>query len=204
MHLITMAAAVAAAATAGSAPAEAPQWARRPVVDEADYPPRARRDEQSGIAVVKCDVSAKGVLENCATLYEAPEGYGFGDSAVRAVKRSRIKLPSGRPMEGSAVSVPLKFDSNLGLMLARYEGVRTCYGALASVGEGTRPAPLETSEALLFATAVKVELAKLNARPEVMEMDLAEARRTGNADPALRERCLKAAADAFAAAAKTP
>jgi protein TonB len=67
-------------------------WVETP---RADYPEAAVMS-QIGMASVRlaCIVPADGRLEECRVLYEAPEGLGFGRSALAAVRNSRVALPA--------------------------------------------------------------------------------------------------------------
>ena len=88
------------------------QWqvVPRPVGDE--FPPKALDEGVSGSATVSCDATSEGVIEACVIISETPEGYGFGQSAVRIVQRGRL-VPSadGQPYEGFHITVPFNLGT---------------------------------------------------------------------------------------------
>lgn len=107
--------AVAAALAAAPEPEldTAPDWLRRPNMDEIAeyYPVTANRLHLPGYAVIACRTTKAGGLGDCRPVYESPEGLGFGASAVRMSVVMRMKLGTikGEPVE-SAVRVPIRFS----------------------------------------------------------------------------------------------
>lgn len=90
-----------------------PQWIRRPVALESDYPARALDQEVEGSATVRCLVEDTGRLTGCEVLRETPEGYGFGQAAIRAASRARISPESLRQASpGRTVMVRIDFRPN--------------------------------------------------------------------------------------------
>src|SRR5436190_23078473 len=97
--------AAGAASAAPTGPVTDPLWEDLKVYPgelEKYFPAAARQAGESGAAAVECTVSSKGSLEVCKVLREAPEGKGFGDSAVKVASRFRMKTVtrSGAPAVG--------------------------------------------------------------------------------------------------------
>ena len=90
-----------------------PHWKRRPKPEDLKrvYPPRAKAERISGRAVIICDVTLEGLLANCQTSQETPEGYGFGEAAIKlaAVIRMTPMKIDGKPSEGGKVTLPIVF-----------------------------------------------------------------------------------------------
>jgi len=76
-------------------------------------PQAARRARQSGRGSVSCVIRADTRLEACRVVSETPEGFGFGDAALRIVPQYfRFRPPttaSGRVVEGFRVTVFVQF-----------------------------------------------------------------------------------------------
>jgi protein TonB len=90
-----------------------PQWVRRPSGRDfaREYPERALEREREGRVVLACVVAADGTI-NCNVASEEPEGWGFGQAALR-ISRSFQMAPmtvDGRPTGGGRVSVPIRFQ----------------------------------------------------------------------------------------------
>jgi protein TonB len=87
---------------ANGVPLSKVEWVRRPNPSPENFPPAAARANKSGIATVECKITAKGTMDACTVLYEAPEGFGFGEAAVRVAKRFQIKptTTNGDSVEG--------------------------------------------------------------------------------------------------------
>ena len=71
-------------------PTSGPVWESRPQQRASEYPNRAMRQGLSGSAVVTCQFGADARPDNCETVSETPEGYGFGSAAVGIVERGRF------------------------------------------------------------------------------------------------------------------
>jgi TonB family protein len=93
---------------------EHPQWARLPTADQlADlFPARARAELMPGEAKIRCEAKTDGTLANCLTLFEAPEGMGFGDATLRAARFFGVKPETldGKPVAGGMVTIPLRWQ----------------------------------------------------------------------------------------------
>ncbi len=75
------------------------------------YPPWAQEKGRGGAARIQCTVSAQGTAENCHVLSETPQGYGFGQAALKAAKYFRFtpELVDGQPTGGAKIMLPLNF-----------------------------------------------------------------------------------------------
>jgi len=92
---------------------ENPTWDRKPSGDDVAryYPDRALRQEVDGRATISCSVKANGTVTGCVVVSESPEGYGFGDAAIKLSSRFRMKPKrvDGSPVEGGTVRIPIVF-----------------------------------------------------------------------------------------------
>jgi TonB family protein len=77
----------------------------------ADYPNKARAWNVNGQVRLRCRVKADGTLSDCFTLFEAPEGYGFGRATLDAAQYFRMKptTPDGKSVEGGMVDIPIRW-----------------------------------------------------------------------------------------------
>lgn len=76
------------------------------------YPPQAAdADVQAGLGVADCLVGPEGALTDCRVGRASPEGFGFGEAAVRVVSVMHMDIwtPEGRPTAGARVKVPVQF-----------------------------------------------------------------------------------------------
>lgn len=76
-------------------------------------PPEARRARRAGRGAVSCVIRSDNRLEDCRVVEEQPDGFGFGEAAVRVAETYfRWRPPtsaSGRPVEGVRVTVFVNF-----------------------------------------------------------------------------------------------
>jgi protein TonB len=74
------------------------------------YPARAAATNITGMAVVNCNVSASGKLDQCIVVKEEPPSEGFGQAAVIMVE-CLMKPKPGRPVDKTGqVDIPIRFD----------------------------------------------------------------------------------------------
>jgi TonB family protein len=58
------------------------------------YPDRAQRMNIGGAAQIDCAADAQGVLSDCKVLSEAPEGWDFGQAALKAARAGALRRTS--------------------------------------------------------------------------------------------------------------
>ena len=78
-----------------------PRWVRQPRDLARYYPARALARGETGSVLLNCRVDVGGAL-HCAVVSETPEGWGFGDAALRIAQDYRM-VPAtrdGRTVEG--------------------------------------------------------------------------------------------------------
>lgn len=92
-----------------------PQWVRRPSGEQLmrAYPDRALNANVSGSATLSCGVRADGTMTGCTVVSESPGNYGFGRAAMSLSRDFRIspRTVDGRPVEGSRVTIPIRFNA---------------------------------------------------------------------------------------------
>lgn len=121
-----------------------PEWAKKPTGDQmySALSRQARADDMAGWAVIRCFVTAKGMLTQCVTIAESSERYEFGKSALRLAPLFRIKpaMRDGAPVDGGDILVPMVFGSaKMGAPKASYAPGRPSF-RLTPVAEGKRGA----------------------------------------------------------------
>ncbi len=92
-----------------------PEWAALPSAAQFQgaFPEAAAK---AGVlkarAAMTCKVGADGGLSGCASVFEEPTGYGFGDQTLPLAPLFRVKLwgGDGRPVVGGTVRVPIRYD----------------------------------------------------------------------------------------------
>ncbi|MBI3439995.1 MAG: energy transducer TonB [Proteobacteria bacterium] len=87
-------------------------WLQRPGARDFDrfYPDRARDRDQEGRVSLDCLVSADGRI-SCSVISEDPQGWGFGEAALRISQSFRMaaQTSDGRPTSGGRIRVPIAF-----------------------------------------------------------------------------------------------
>lgn len=90
-----------------------PDWARLPSADQVNrvYPKQALREKVQGRVTLRCQVTKTGALTECHVLSETPEGYGFGEAALKLSKMfaMRPQTVDGAPVGGAVVNIPIPF-----------------------------------------------------------------------------------------------
>lgn len=88
-------------------------WLERPGARDYSryYPPRAMDRGQGGTVVLDCLVSADGRI-SCSVVSEDPDGWGFGEAAMRISRsfRAAAQTSDGRATSGGRVRVPIRFQ----------------------------------------------------------------------------------------------
>lgn len=63
------------------------------------YPAEAVEMEQSGTAVLDCQVGLESRPENCAVVHETPEGFYFGRASLRMIPQFVVSRPDGQALQ---------------------------------------------------------------------------------------------------------
>jgi periplasmic protein TonB len=89
-----------------------PDWVRKPNGKDFEryYPARALDREKEGRVVLDCLVNENGSI-NCRVSSETPEGWDFGDAALKIARSFQMspKMVDGSPTSGGRVTVPIVF-----------------------------------------------------------------------------------------------
>jgi len=89
------------------------QWVRRPSSQDFNryYPDRARDREQEGRVVLDCLVAPGGRI-SCSVSSESPQGWGFGEAALRMSQlfQAAAQTSDGRPTSGGRARVTISFN----------------------------------------------------------------------------------------------
>jgi protein TonB len=72
------------------------------------YPEKALDVGKEGGATLQCVVTKARALTNCTVASETPEGYGFGEAALKLSKLFRMKS-GAKP--GSHITLPIQFTT---------------------------------------------------------------------------------------------
>lgn len=76
------------------------------------YPRRAYRMEKLGSARLRCTLKTDGELSACQTLSETPQGYQFGDAALKAAPHVRHARPVSGREETIELNVQFKLEGD--------------------------------------------------------------------------------------------
>jgi protein TonB len=90
----------------------APAWLTAPTLAQF-YPQRALDANREGVAQLSCTMGAQGTLANCSVVSETPDGFGFGQAALKAAQDARLSPTTinGVPVDGR----PIQFRSRFAL-----------------------------------------------------------------------------------------
>lgn len=72
------------------------------------YPEKALDIGKEGGAVLECTVKKDRSLVNCTVASETPEGFGFGDAALKLSTLFRMK---SKAKPGSRLTIPIQFQT---------------------------------------------------------------------------------------------
>lgn len=90
-----------------------PQWLERPNARDFAryYPERALERGQEGRVNLACIVAADGRI-SCSVTSEDPQGWGFGEAALRISRHFRMspQTRDGAATSGGRVNVPIRFN----------------------------------------------------------------------------------------------
>jgi TonB family protein len=75
------------------------------------FPKHALAKGVSGSVLLRCTATATGGLKDCVVVAEAPNGWGFGEAAVRSASMFDLdpRLSDGTSIEGRTVPFPIRF-----------------------------------------------------------------------------------------------
>ncbi len=86
-------------------------WRAKPSADDMAtyYPPKARRAERGGWAVIECQTLATGDMKDCLVLGESPKDFGFGDAALKLSAKFKLDPAKNDPatLAGGVVAIPI-------------------------------------------------------------------------------------------------
>ncbi|WP_242922790.1 energy transducer TonB [Caulobacter sp. CCUG 60055] len=88
------------------------RWSATPSAEDFEryYPERAHRMERNGQSRLQCIVRGEGRLEGCTVVSESPQGFGFGEAALRLSRRYMADVSAGSDVtEGDTVTFQLDF-----------------------------------------------------------------------------------------------
>lgn len=72
------------------------------------YPDRAQRMNVTGVVLINCAADGQGVLNDCKVLSETPEGWDFGEAALRAARAGALRTT--RTGRDGRVTTSVQFD----------------------------------------------------------------------------------------------
>jgi hypothetical protein len=89
-----------------------PDWARLPKPDELEnYVPASFRSN-GGRVVLHCFVTGRGLMDNCTTSGESPQGQGMAGAALAMTSLFVMKpmTVDGLPVGGADINIPIRFE----------------------------------------------------------------------------------------------
>jgi TonB family protein len=109
--LALIAALFAAPLTAKAQESDGVEWAQLPTSEElaAAYPSEAQQKGVTGRAVMRCEVSRQGGLNDCRILSESPRGMGFGAAAIGLAPKFLFKPAQDGQAQREPVNIPISF-----------------------------------------------------------------------------------------------
>ena len=91
-----------------------PQWTVAPRTTDSDYPGQALRLGISGVVRVACIANPDGMVSDCTVVEEQPADYGFGESALKVIRRGCMTtFPSELEPKAFSVNVPFSLDPSI-------------------------------------------------------------------------------------------
>ncbi len=98
------------------APGDAdPDWLRKPTGSQIAnvFPKKAISDGVAGKALIDCQVTAEGFLQNCQVLSESPKDYNFGLAGLQLAPQFRMtpKIRGGKAVPGGRVRIPINWGA---------------------------------------------------------------------------------------------
>lgn len=109
-----------------------PRWVALPSADDMDhdFPFKAALEGLGGRASLHCVADADGRLAGCHVTSETPEGYGFGDSALKLAALMRMEPGDA----GRGVDLPVRFVDPPAFSEPRFKPHDRVYDWLGPVG----------------------------------------------------------------------
>lgn len=108
-----------------------PEWIRKPSADEIVQTLKRviRNGEPVGWALMKCHVTAKGILDPCRVIIENPDPGEIGKVALKLAPIFRLKpaVKDGQPVDGGDILVPIVIGSPEGTPRTSYAPGRPAY-----------------------------------------------------------------------------
>lgn len=97
------------------APGDAnPDWLRKPTAQDiaSVFPRKALKDGVGGRAVIGCEVTSDGFLQNCKVLSETPKDYAFGGAGLQIMPQLRMTpmIRGGKAVPGGTVEIPIVWE----------------------------------------------------------------------------------------------
>jgi protein TonB len=89
-----------------------PDWSQTPSAQQVEsvYPVRAIRMEVEGKAELRCKLTQTGALADCAVTSDGPDGYGFGQAALKLSEHFALRqTAAGGPAPGDTVVIGVPF-----------------------------------------------------------------------------------------------